>query len=269
MRFIFPQILLLLAHTAFSKYIFTMTTEDETGMTGSLNWEDMGEVLPGNQQPISPLSVSIMFQTDAQIRVQIKDSTSPRWEVPGIVQDTEATTSNNSLYAVTVVNDPFKITVSRKSNNDIIWESLPLLYADQYLEWGTVTVVNPYISGLGERISPLRLDNDKTYMLMATDQGSPLDGEPLYGHHPFYLENRAQLSSGAHGVFLLNSNAMDVELKAVEEPSTVTFKTTGGIIDMFLFLGPSPHDVATQYHQVIGKPAMPPYWSLGFHQCRW
>lgn len=31
----------------------------------------------------------------------------------------------------------------------------------------------------------------------------------VYGHHPFYLEKRGKT---AHGVFLLNSNAQDVEL---------------------------------------------------------
>jgi hypothetical protein len=32
----------------------------------------------------------------------------------------------------------------------------------------------------------------------------------LYGSHPFYLEMRS--NGAAHGVFLLNSNAMDVDL---------------------------------------------------------
>jgi alpha-glucosidase (family GH31 glycosyl hydrolase) len=42
----------------------------------------------------------------------------------------------------------------------------------------------------------------------------------------------------------------------------------GGVLDIYVFLGPSPEDVIRQYHAVIGPPAMPPFWALGFHQCR-
>ena len=42
-----------------------------------------------------------------------------------------------------------------------------------------------------------------------------------------------------------------------------------GVLDFYFFLGYGPEDVIQSYHSVIGRPAMPPYWALGFHQCRW
>lgn len=49
----------------------------------------------------------------------------------------------------------------------------------------------------------------------------------------------------------------------------ITWRSIGGILDFFIFLGPSAPSVVRQYHNLIGKPVMQPYWSLGFHLCRY
>ncbi len=41
-----------------------------------------------------------------------------------------------------------------------------------------------------------------------------------------------------------------------------------GVLDFYFFMGSGPDEVLYQYFDVIGRPAMPPYWALGFHQCR-
>lgn len=98
------------------------------------------------------------------------------------------------------------------------------------------------------------------------DQGTP-ENTNLYGTHPMYMEIRQGgiTSSSSHGVFFLNTNAMNVHT----DDGVLTYQTIGGIVDVWFMLGPSPHDVIQQYLEIVGNPHLPPYWELGFHQCRW
>lgn len=49
----------------------------------------------------------------------------------------------------------------------------------------------------------------------------------------------------------------------------VTYRTLGGILDFFVFTGPTPLQVVEQYVSLVGRPFMPPFWSLGFHLCKY
>ena len=85
---------------------------------------------------------------------------------------------------------------------------------------------------------------------------------------PFFIQ---VLDDGtAHGAFILNSNAMEASYHHDDKQgNTIGIQITGGIIDMYFFSGKTPSDVIKAYQEVIGKPMLIPYWSLGFHNCRW
>ena len=61
-------------------------------------------------------------------------------------------------------------------------------------------------------------------------------------------------------MIMMNSNGMDVTLTN----DTMRFSIVGGVLDMYFLMGPSPFDVTDQLTQVVGRPILPPYWSLGF-----
>ncbi|KAH7968110.1 hypothetical protein HPB52_005827 [Rhipicephalus sanguineus] len=135
-----------------------------------------------------------------------------------------------------------------------------------YYDRDTLSTLMPtdVVYGLGEQWTALRRSVDwKRYYLFTRD-GSPRPNINLYGAHPFYvaLEN----GGSSHGVYLHNSNFIEVLLQPAP---AATFRSLGGVLDFFVFTGPTPGHVVQQYKSVVGFPAMPPYWALGFHLCRY
>lgn len=129
----------------------------------------------------------------------------------------------------------------------------------------------PTKKGFGENTHPTFrhvLRNSARYGVFARDQPPQGANENLYGTHPFYIS--IEENGQTFGVFLLNSNAQDYKFDEFEEnQSMLTYRTLGGILDLFFFAGPRPEDVIRQYQTVIGNPYMPPYWALGFQLCRY
>uniref|UniRef100_H0X529 Uncharacterized protein n=1 Tax=Otolemur garnettii TaxID=30611 RepID=H0X529_OTOGA len=102
-----------------------------------------------------------------------------------------------------------------------------------------------------------------TWGMFARDE-PPAYKKNSYGVHPYYMA--LEEDGSAHGVLLLNSNAMDVTLQPTP---ALTYRTIGGILDFYMVLGPTPELVTQQYTKLIGRPAMIPYWALGFQLSRY
>uniref|UniRef100_A0A7N8YPL4 Lysosomal alpha-glucosidase n=1 Tax=Mastacembelus armatus TaxID=205130 RepID=A0A7N8YPL4_9TELE len=217
---------------------------------------------------ISTLSLEVIEETSGSLHLTLKDPSSPRYEVKlpaGVPSLQSKADTYKALYTTEFQSDPFGFIVRRKSNRRVIMNTTvaPLLFADQYLQLSTI-LASSLVSGLGEHYTSLCLDLNWTSLTLWNRDMAPHADANLYGSHPFYI---VQEGDGlAHGVFLLNSNAIEVMLQPTP---ALTWVSTGGILDLFIFLGPEPQSVIQQYLQVIGYPLMPPYWSLGFHLCRW
>ncbi|KAL0993142.1 hypothetical protein UPYG_G00103760 [Umbra pygmaea] len=215
---------------------------------------------------ITTLRLEVQEETESRLHFTLKDPLSERYEVPlPTAQSRVNADVKDQLYVTEFQTDPFGFIVRRKSNGHVLVNTTvaPLLYADQYLQLST-SLASPLVSGLGQHYTPLTLDVNWTSLTLWNRDMAPHGDANLYGSHPFYMVQ--EQDGQAHGVFLLNSNAAE----AVLQPSpALTWVLVGGILDLYIFLGPDPQSVVRQYLQVIGYPMMPPYWSLGFHLCRW
>ncbi|KYQ89141.1 alpha-glucosidase [Tieghemostelium lacteum] len=252
-------------------YSMTNVIPTNNGFLATLNL-----ISPGPYGQDSPeLTLQIILQSEQIVRFTIFDSKVNRWEViPGVIKAPVPSGRPSVVdYNIEFTQEPFGFSINRVSNGEVIFNTtIPLgctfnglIFSENYLELSTsFSTPNPNLYGLGERTSPLRLSNNITYTIFNKDQGTASTPNiNLYGSHPFYM----QLSPNgqAHGVFLFNSNAMDV----VIQPNSLTYKVVGGILDLYFFLGPTPNEVIQQYTSIIGTTHMPTYWSLGWHQCRW
>uniref|UniRef100_A0A8C9HJ39 Glycoside hydrolase family 31 N-terminal domain-containing protein n=1 Tax=Piliocolobus tephrosceles TaxID=591936 RepID=A0A8C9HJ39_9PRIM len=110
----------------------------------------------------------------------------------------------------------------------------------------------------------------------------------IYGSVPYLLAHKLGRTIG---IFWLNASETLVEIntepavevsygswlhvilkeeaKPLQSRTHVHWMSESGIIDVFLLTGPTPSDVFKQYSHLTGTQAMPPLFSLGYHQCRW
>ncbi|XP_047400165.1 lysosomal alpha-glucosidase isoform X2 [Sciurus carolinensis] len=210
------------------------------------------------------LRLDVLMETDSRLHFTIKDPANKRYEVPLEVPRAHGQ-ARSPLYSVEFSEEPFGVVVRRKLDGRVLLNTTvaPLFFADQFLQLST-SLPSRYVVGLAEHLSPLMLGTNWTKISLWNRDLAPTPSANLYGSHPFYLS--LEESGLAHGVFLLNSNAMDVVL----QPSpALSWRSTGGILDVYVFVGPEPKSVVQQYLDVVGYPFMPPYWGLGFHLCRW
>ncbi|KAJ8686732.1 hypothetical protein QAD02_022526 [Eretmocerus hayati] len=203
------------------------------------------------------------------LRVQILDPTKERYEPPFPIRSAfnkPLTSDSTSLLELKMDENCLGFKVTRSSDKQVLFNSIGVggfTFADQFLQISS-TLPTHNIYGLGEHRSNLKLNTHwQKFTLFNADQ-APTEDMSLYGSHPFYMV--LEQTGKAHGVLFLNSNAMDIIL---QPNPAITFRSIGGIFDLYFLAGPTPADVLKQYSQIVGKPFLPPYWSLGFHLCKY
>lgn len=263
----------------------TTKGSSQSSSTGGLGFATQLALSRDQQLQYGPsfkqLDVLVQPQTADRLYVKIappqeQQQQQQRWTVPEYVvprpEPVQGLSARELLYEVkqplTAADQPFALTVTRKATRQPVFntEGHSFLFKDQFIELTTAVPADSDLYGLGEGTlqQGLLLPRDGTIKTMWARDAAPTEADiNTYGAHPFYLQ--VNKDGTAQGVFLLNSNGMDVILNK----TSVTFRAIGGIVELYVFLGPTPEEVTRQYHQLIGKPMMPPYWALGAQQGKW
>ncbi|XP_077987508.1 sucrase-isomaltase, intestinal-like [Glandiceps talaboti] len=220
------------------------------------------------------LRLDIEMQTNERLRVKFYDPGWKRYEPPIDTPQT-TTVAQFPLYRIDFTKEPFTLQIRRRLTDTVVFNTSlgGLYFSAQYLTISS-RLPSENFYGLGEnRHGRLQHMLDKTQKNLKTwhiwamhsrNQYPDDYSQNLYGQFPYYVS--IENDGNAHGVLLLNSNAMEASLTPL--PS-ITYRTTGGVLDFWFFFGPTPEKVTEQYCETVGRPVMPPYWSLGFHLSRW
>jgi len=243
-------------------------TETVTGYEGTLNIRSSTPSTTYGAD-IAKLSLKVVFESESTVRVKITDASKSRWEIPEtLLSRTHASVkipTSQLNFRVEYTETPFSFQVIRNADNLALFslDSASFVFTNQYIQVKTSIDKSAKTYGLGESTRLTQaLSVGTTVTLWAADMASLVMNTNLYGSFPYYV----QLVNGlAHGVMMLNSNGMDVSVGAAD----ITFAMIGGVVDLYVFAGSSPSEVVQQYTEVVGRPAMMPYWSLGFHNCKY
>ncbi|XP_008283297.1 maltase-glucoamylase, intestinal [Stegastes partitus] len=217
---------------------------------------------------IQELQFHAEMQTSNRLHFKIYDPNNKRFEVPHehvrTVNSDHSSPIDNTL---SIRYNPFGLSVRRSDGGQVLFDTMgPLVFADQYLQL-SAKLPSHNIYGLGEHVhQQYRHDtNWRTWPIFTRDAFPNGGTHNLYGHYPFFLCMEDE-SGQSFGVFLMNSNAMEVTLQPAP---AVTFRTIGGVLDFYIVFGYTPEQVVQEFLELIGRPVIPPYWSLGFQLSRW
>ncbi|KAI1303421.1 glycoside hydrolase family 31 protein [Xylaria venustula] len=242
-----------------------------SGLTATLTLAGEGCDVYGTD--LEDLILDVSYETDTRLHVKIQDAANDVYQVPESFFPRPKSGGSNkhrSALKFDYVKEPFSFTVSRSDSNEVLFDTsaASLIFESQYLRLRTKLPEDPYLYGLGEHSDPFRLNTtDYIRTFWSQDAYSVPEASNLYGNHPVYYERR---DSGAHGVFFLNSNGMDIKINnTVEDGQYLEYNTLGGVLDFYFVAGPSMIDVARQYADIVTLPQEMPYWGLGFHNCRY
>ncbi|MFZ0878919.1 MAG: glycoside hydrolase family 31 protein [Candidatus Acidiferrales bacterium] len=119
--------------------------------------------------------------------------------------------------------------------------------------------------GLGDKAGPMNR-RDGAFTNWNTDAfGWQESTDPLYKTIPFFIGLR---NGAAYGVFFDNTYRSSFDF-GKESNDYYSFGAEGGELNYYLFAGPEPKTVLSEYTAMVGRTPLPPLWSLGYQQCRY
>lgn len=197
---------------------------------------------------VEDLSFKATFIDKDVIRVRITDKFRTQWDLD---EYKFGSMYSQNEYDLVLNNYPFGFQVKDRHSGLSVFNSIGMdfYFSERYLEIATELDSQSFRMGIGERRGKLELLNGN-YSIWPCKENQ--------GHHPLFIQIH---NKSASGIYLHNFNAMEINLNK----ESLKFKTTGGILDFFIFIGKTTEEVIRNFHQITGLPSLPNFSDLGYH----
>ncbi|MDP1622239.1 MAG: glycoside hydrolase family 31 protein [Bacteroidales bacterium] len=173
----------------------------------------------------------------------------------------------DSLQVVIYMN-PMRFSV-RTLKGEVISED----YANLPVSWlGTeVTTYKKLFSdekflGLGEKTGNLDKRGNSFENWNSDVPAYAINHDPLYQSIPFFIGIHGKVT---YGIFLDNSYRTKFNFGASTDEQYSSFSAADGEMNYYLFGTSGVSGIIRDYTWLTGRMSLPPYWSLGYQQCRW
>lgn len=187
-------------------------------------------------------------------------------EMPTIKDNRETIEFIGSSVSVIVQKDPIRLIIKDQHGRTLVeekelgmcWRGREEVACYKQMKQGE------RFYGFGEKTSFLDKRGEKMTM-WNTDVYAPHNPQidALYQSVPFYV---GLSDEGAYGLFFDNTHRTTFDLKSSND--TLLFSAEAGLLDYYVFAGPTMKDVLHQYTNLTGTTPLPPKWALGYHQSR-
>jgi len=120
--------------------------------------------------------------------------------------------------------------------------------------------------GLGEKTGNLDKRGNSYENWNSDNPAYATNHDPLYQSIPFFIGVHGKV---AYGIFLDNSFRTKFNFGASTDDQFSSFSASDGDMNYYFFGASTVAGIISDYTWLTGRMPMPPYWSLGYQQCRW
>ena len=185
-----------------------------------------------------------------------------------IREDQDSTALRTDSLQLVIFSNPFRVSV-RNLKGEILSEdysALPVSWQGSEVTCYKKLFSDEKFLGLGEKTGNLNKRGSSYQNWNSDVPAYAINHDPLYQSIPFFIGVHGNL---VYGTFLDNSFRTKFNFGASSDEKWSSFSAAAGEMNYYIFGASTMAGILKDYTWLTGRMPLPPYWSLGYQQCRW